>query len=64
MSKLEVHCYNCTGRDNTKLPNEYQGIEIKSMRGVSLCPRCKCPEVAYVDKSYTPSYGYNNTTKG
>ena len=60
----ELHCFNCTERDQSKLPDKYQGIEIKSMRSVSLCPRCKCPEVAYVDADYTPSYGYLNTKKG
>jgi len=59
----EIHCFNCTTREGSKLPKEYQGTELKSIRGVNLCPRCKCPEVAYLDASFTPSYGYNNTTK-
>jgi len=58
--ELVTHCFNCTGRDNSKLPEKYQGIKITSIRGVNLCPRCKCPEVAYLDESYTTSNGYND----
>ena len=59
--EVKTHCFNCTDRDSTELPERYQGIEVKSLRGVSLCPRCKCPEVATVNADYSPSYGYLNT---
>jgi len=70
MSKpREVHCFNCTTRDQSKLPEKYQEgkgeyIHVWDDKEYNLCPRCKCPEVAYVDASYTPSYGYLNTKKG
>ena len=58
--KREVHCTNCTPKDNTKLPEYYQGSGVvASTRGVELCPRCKCPEVMYKDHNFETSYGYN-----
>lgn len=55
-----THCFNCTERDNTELPEKYQDLmgELMSVRGIKLCPRCKCPEVLTETKNYQPSYGY------
>lgn len=48
-----VHCTNCTERDNTELPDAYQGTVARSMRKILLCPRCRCPEVMLENKNYT-----------
>jgi hypothetical protein len=54
-----IHCTNCTERDNTKLPQEYQGqVFLDDSTSVMLCPRCKCPEVMIENENYSPSYGY------
>lgn len=59
----KLHCTNCTPKDNTELPDNYQGGVIHSIRGVKLCPRCKCPEVMIEDRSFTTSNGYNQVIK-
>ena len=62
MNKQKVfnHCFNCTTRDNTLLPDKYQGCKLTSVRGVNLCPRCQNPEVATVNVDYEPSKGYTS----
>ena len=62
MSKLVTYCNNCTDfKGNRQLPSEYHGLVVKSLRGVSLCPRCKSPEVYFEDLNYTKALkeGFN-----
>jgi len=63
MNKQNVfsHCFNCTSKDNSKLPEKYQGVKVTSIRGVDLCPRCKCPELVIEVTDFEPSKGYRES---
>ena len=57
MDKLKnvvTHCENCTDfKKGSELPPSFTGAVVKSLRGVTLCPRCKSPSVMFEDKEYT-----------
>lgn len=60
----EIHCTNCTPKDNTRLPDRYETpFKTESPRGIYLCPRCKCPEVSFVNPEFETSNGYNQVIK-
>jgi len=61
VNRLINHCGNCVFPvGTTKLPVEYQGIKLTSLRGVNLCPRCSSPEFMTEQIGYTTSNGYND----
>ena len=54
LKNVVTHCTNCTDfKASSELPSSYNGATVKSLRGVTLCPRCKSPSVMFEDKEYT-----------